>query len=257
MPICLRFYAELNDFLPRQRRDGPFLHDVPNGTAVKDVIEGLGVPHTEVDLVLVNGVSVPFSHRVAGGDRVSVYPVFEALEIATVTRVRPRPLRDPRFVLDVHLGRLARHLRLAGFDAEYRNDFADAELVERAVADRRILLTRDRGVLKHTAVTHGYAVRSTVPADQFREVLRRFDLFGRVAPFTRCLQCNFLLVETDATEVSSRIPPRVRARHTTFRMCQGCGRVYWAGTHHDRLSTFLRTALTEGPCDPAQISGSG
>ena len=145
----------------------------------------------------------------------------------------------------IHLGRLARHLRLAGFDAEYRKDFADAELVERAVADKRILLTRDLGVLKHSAVTHGYAVRSTVPADQFRDVLRRFDLFRRVAPFTRCLRCNVLLEEADVAEVSSRIPPRVRARHTTFRVCQGCGRVYWAGTHHDRLARFLREALTE------------
>jgi uncharacterized protein with PIN domain len=174
-----------------------------------------------------------------------VYPVFEAFDIATVTRVRPEPLRDPRFVLDVHLGRLARHLRLAGFDAEYRNDFTDAELVSRAAREKRILLTRDLGVLKHGAVTHGYAVRSTRPDDQLREVLARFDLIARVAPFTRCLRCNISLEEADAEVVRTRVPPHVRERHTTFSACGLCGRVYWTGTHHHRLTMILRNALVE------------
>lgn len=201
------------------------------------------MPHTEVDLVLINGTSVPFSHRVADGDRVSAYPVFEAFDIATVTRVRPQPLRDPRFVLDVHLGRLARYLRLAGFDAEYRNDFADRELVVRATDERRILLTRDLGLLKHRRVTHGYAVRSTNPPDQFREVMKRFDLIERVAPFTRCLRCNGPLDQADPRVVSSRVPRRVRERHTLFRACRACGRVYWAGSHHDRLRRVLQGML--------------
>jgi uncharacterized protein with PIN domain len=209
------------------------------------VIEGLGVPHTEVDLVLVNSTSVPFSHRVCDGDRVSVYPVFEAFEIANVTRVRPQPLRDPRFILDVHLGRLARHLRLAGFDAEYRNDFTDAELISRAAVEKRILLTRDVAALKHGGVTHGYAVRSTRPDEQLGEVLGRFHLDDRVAPFTRCLRCNVPLAEADADVVRDRVPPRVRERHATFSACRRCGRVYWAGTHHHRLMLVLRHALND------------
>ena len=245
MAISIRFYAELNDFLPASRRGMTFLKVLPNHAAVKDAIEGLGVPHTEVDLVLVNGTSVAFSHRLTDGDRVSVYPVFEALDIAGVTRVRAEPLRDPRFILDVHLGRLARYLRVAGFDAEYRNDFEDADLIARAADERRILLTRDHGVLKHGKVTHGYAVRSTNPRDQLREVLHRFDLGRRLAPFTRCLRCNTLLAEIHADAVSHRVPPRVREQHTSYRTCDRCSRVYWAGTHHDRLTTVLRGALDD------------
>jgi uncharacterized protein with PIN domain len=169
--------------------------------------------------------------------------MFEAFDIRTVTRIRVEPLRDPRFILDVHLGRLARYLRLAGFDAEYRNDLEDAELVARAANESRILLTRDLGVLKHGAVTHGYAVRATNPLAQLTEVVHRFDLAQRFSPFTRCLRCNSVLSDVQREAVSDRVPPRVHDRHTTFRLCEGCQRVYWAGTHHARLTAVLRSAL--------------
>ncbi len=158
----LRFYAELNDFLPAEDRHQPVERPVHGRPSIKDLIEAAGVPHTEVDLVLVNGESVDFAYPVRDGDRISVYPVFESMDIAAVTRVRPEPLRELRFVLDVHLGRLAAYLRLAWFDAFYRNDVDDAELA-RIAAGGRVLLTRDQGLLKRRAVQRGYWLRATRP----------------------------------------------------------------------------------------------
>lgn len=148
------------------------------------------MPHIEVDLVLVDGESVDFTRRLTGGERVAVYPVFERLDITPVTRLRARPLRWTRFVLDVHLGKLARYLRLLGFDTLYRTDYDDATIIRLSLDEQRIILTRDRGVLKHTAVTHGYWVRSTVPRQQLSEIMRVFDLVGDTRPFTRCMLCN-------------------------------------------------------------------
>ena len=184
--VQVRFYAELGDLLPPHRRGVEFAHSFSAGGAVKDLIEGLGVPHTEVDLVLVDGRSVDFGHPVGDGARVSVYPMFEALDISAVTRVRPQPLRDIRFAADVHLGRLAGFLRLGGFDTLYRRDWGDRELTEVARSERRVILTRDRGLLMRGQVTHGYLVRRTASRAQFAEVLERFDLRGSLRPFTRC-----------------------------------------------------------------------
>lgn len=185
-----RFYEELGDFLAPARRKRSFLHAFDGTPSVKDRIESLGVPHTEVDLILVDGEPVPFSHRLTGGERVAVYPMFERFELGEANRLRPAPLREPRFVLDVHLGRLASYLRLLGFDALYRNDYEDDELERISRAQHRILLSRDTGLLKRSAVTHGAFLHATDPRRQLREVLDRFQLDSRVAPFTRCARCN-------------------------------------------------------------------
>lgn len=235
----VRCYAELNDFLPPARRfvEFPVGFDVP--ASVKDLIEGVGVPHTEVDLVVLGGESVDFSRAVQDRDRVSVYPKFESIDVGAVTRVRPEPLREIRFVLDTHLGGLARYLRLVGFDASYVRNATDAVLAGVSRDEGRILLTRDRGLLKRRHVSHGYVPRAPRPRAQLIEVLRRFDLCGHLAPFTRCLECNALLREASSEEVMEYVPESVRRRHEGFRSCPGCGRVYWEGTHHRRLSRFV------------------
>ena len=214
-----RFYAELNDFLPRRRRHVGFEHAVAQRTAVKDAVESLGVPHTEIDLILANGDSVDFSYQIREGDRISVYPVFEAIDIAPLTRLRPEPLREVRFVLDAHLGRLARYLRLAGFDALYRGDSGDDEPALVAGREHRVLLTRDQGLLKRRSVSHGFWVRETDPRRQFVDLLRRFDLTRLVQPFTRCLECNEPLIDVSSEAVRHQLPPRVREQRTEFRVC--------------------------------------
>jgi uncharacterized protein with PIN domain len=242
-----RFYAELNDFLPRHRRQVPFVHCFNGRVSIKDMIESLGVPHTEVDLILVNGESVDFHYLVQDGDYISVYPVFESFDITPLLRVRPRPLRQPRFVLDVHLGRLTGYLRLLGFDTLYLPDGDDATLAAISREQRRTLLTRDRGLLKRRQVTHGYCVRTTNPREQVREVLRRFDLYRLVAPFTRCIRCNGLLEPVARHVVLDRLPPHVRDNHDEFRICATCGQVYWRGSHYDRLQALIACWLKDAP----------
>jgi uncharacterized protein with PIN domain len=237
-----RFYAELNDFLPSEMRMVAFEHRFIDFGPVKDMIESLGVPHTEIDLILANGHPVDFSHIVRDGDRISVYPVFEALDITPLVRLRPQPLRESRFVLDTHLGRLAGYLRMAGFDSLYRNDYGDEELARISRVERRILLTRDVGLLKRGAVTHGYYVRETAIRRQFAEVMRRFDLFSLARPFTRCLRCNTLLAPVAKAEVAGRIPPRAAELYDEFKHCPNCGRVYWKGGHYRRMREFLLAA---------------
>jgi hypothetical protein len=234
-----RFYAELNDLLSPERRAVSFEVPCDGRSTVKDTIESLGVPHTEVDLILVNGESVDFSCRVRAGDRVSVYPVFESIDITPVVRVRAEPLRETRFILDAHLGRLAAYLRMAGFDTLYRNDYGDADLARMSRDEHRILLTRDRGLLKRSEVTHGHLMRETNPRRQLVEVVERFDLVRSFAPFTRCLRCNTPLHPASKESIVDRLPERLIGLYDEFRLCDKCGRVYWKGSHYRRMSNLI------------------
>lgn len=234
--VTIRFYEELNAFLPLEKRKRPFEVDVPRGCTVKALIEDLGVPHTEVDLVLANGESVDFSYRPAQGERISVYPKFESWDIGPLSRVRPAPLREVRFALDVHLGRLARLLRMFGFDSFYKNAMDDEELVRVARVEKRIILTRDRGLLKRRSVTHGYLVRSLVPRDQVGEVVRRFDLSALVRLGIRCVECNVELERVAKDEVMARLPQAVAREYSDFATCPECGRVFWRGSHWRRMT---------------------
>jgi len=238
-----RFYEELNDFLPPGRRKVEFVHEWKGIVSVKDIVESLGVPHTEVDLILANGESVDFAYRPQDGDRISVYPMFESFDISPAQRLRPRPLREPRFVLDGHLGRLARYLRMLGFDTLWSNDADDEALVHISQQQARTLLTRDQGLLKRKAVTRGYWVRSTAPREQLREVLERFDLYRAATPFTRCMACNGLLRPATVEEVQERLPPRTILYYSEFWQCEGCAKVYWEGPHVRRMETLLQEVL--------------
>ncbi len=234
-----RFYAELNDHLQSELQFRVVEKHFFVPASVKDMVESLGVPHTEVDLILVNGESSGFSRLVQNGDRVAVYPVFESLDISPVLRLRPLPLRETRFVLDVHLGKLARYLRMLGFDTLYSNQAGDRELVETSADQNRILLTRDRDLLKHSAVTHGYWLRETDSRLQTAEVITRFDLVRSIRLFMRCMVCNHELRAVPKTEVQDRVPPRIWASPREFRECPDCRRVYWEGSHTDRMHRWI------------------
>jgi hypothetical protein len=238
-----RFYADLNDFLPPHRRGVAFEQEFLGGPAVKDLIEALGVPHPEVDLVLADGEAVGFGWNVEDGARVGVYPAFEDIDVAPLTLVRPPPLDAFRFVLDGHLGRLARYLRMAGFDTSWAPEARDEELARSSADARRVLVTRDRGLLKRREVRYGYWVRATDPEDQLAEVARRFRLSRSAAPFSRCLRCNAVLEPVAKEFVAERLPPRVRERHDAFTRCPSCDRLYWPGTHRERMEQLLKRAL--------------
>jgi hypothetical protein len=183
-----RFYAELNDYLPLERRMTAFEYRMVEAVPLQDTIASLGVPLREIDLILANGQSVDFSYVPRDGDRISIYPVFEALDIAPLVRVRPEPLREPRFILDARLGRLAVYLRAAGFDTLYRRDIGNEELARISRDERRILLTRDSELLERTDITHGYVVRDTTIRRQWDEVMRRFDLFRLARPIAHLME---------------------------------------------------------------------
>ena len=234
-----RFYEELNDFLPEERRKLAFRVEVDRARSVKDAIESVGVPHTEVDLILVDGRSVDFAHLLRGGERVAVYPMFEALDISPVVRLRPRALRDPRFVADGHLGKLARHLRMTGFDTLWTNHWNDDEIVKISAVQKRTILTRDKGMLRRREVERGYFVRATESEAQLGEVVRALQLEGMLAPFTRCRECNVPLEDVPREAVLTRLPEKVRDAYEHFKRCPGCERVYWEGSHFARMKGVL------------------
>jgi uncharacterized protein len=237
--VRVRLYGALNDFLPSQRRGAEFVHTFTGTPSVKDLLESLGPPHPEVDVILVDGEAVDFSHRVEDGSRVVAYPPFHSLDVTPVTRVGLPLPREPRFALDVGLGRLAGFLRMLGFDTLWRNDFADDELARLSRDEERIVCTRDLGLLKRAEVRHGYYPRSPDPAHQLVEVVRRYQLTARMRPFTRCLACNASLAAAGRDEVLDRIPEGVAATHSRFQQCPECRRVFWPGTHHQRMQALV------------------
>ncbi|MCK4517035.1 MAG: DUF5615 family PIN-like protein, partial [Spirochaetaceae bacterium] len=216
--------------------------------AVKDTIESCGVPHTEIDLILVDGESVGFDHHLTGGERVAVYPVFEGLDISPVTRLRERPLRRPRFLVDANLGRLARLLRLLGFDSRYDQRMDDDEIARIAAEEGLTVLTRDRGLLMRRIVTRGYFVRSQAPRIQASEVMRRFDLCEQVRTFTRCVDCNGLIRPVPKAEIQDRLPQKTRQFYDTFYQCSGCSKLFWRGAQWKNLLDLvdeIRSAAAE------------
>ena len=240
--VRFRFYAELNDFLPEASRQREFRYSFVGTPSVKDAIEAIGIPHTEVDVILVDGKSVDFSHLLKGGERVAVYPVFERYDVSPLTRLRPAPLRTPRFVADVHLGSLARNLRLLGFDTTWERDLADEAIVDIAAAEHRIILTRDKGILKNGRVTHGYWLRATDTSIQLEEVIRALDLARSIRPYTRCMECNGELEPIERSAAARSVPLQVFLVYREFKRCGRCRRVYWKGSHFERLDTVVERA---------------
>ncbi len=233
--IHVRFYEELNDFLVLSRRRKMLEYTLFCSPSVKDIIESFGVPHSEVDLILADGQSVSFDYKPVAGQHISVYPVFESLDITNVTHLRPVPLRRIKLILDVHLGKLARYLRMLGFDSVYRNDYNDHEIIATAKKDKRIILTRDIALLKNNDVTHGLWIRSQKPAEQVSEVIRRLDLYNLIKPFNRCMECNGKIVKIDKQKILDCLKPGTIAHFKSFYQCRHCGKVYWNGSHYESM----------------------
>ncbi|MDJ0618707.1 MAG: Mut7-C RNAse domain-containing protein [Calothrix sp. MO_192.B10] len=239
------FYAELNHFLPKHKKQSPINHNFTERASIKDTIEALGVPHPEVDCIQVNGEFVDFGYIVRDGDKIDVYPVSMIAEIQPTVCLRSPLPQILRFVLDVHLGKLATSLRLLGFDTLYRNDYPDALLAEISSSQGRILLTRDKGLLMRSLVTYGYYVRETNPEKQILEVMRRFNLSEFVSPFQRCLRCNGLLAPVSKQLVIEQLPESVKQQRQEFYRCQDCTQVYWQGSHYQKLQQFIAQLLRE------------
>ncbi len=243
--IIIRFYEELNDFLPKEKRKVRFEQNFFGRESVKDLIEAIGVPHSEVDMILVNGKSVDFGYILEDKDDVSVYPMFESFDIKDEQRLRPESLREPKFILDVHLGKLSKYMRMLGFDTYYKNDLDDKKIVDISLEERRTILTRDVGLLKRGRVTHGYFVRNTDTEQQVEEVVNRFHLENEIEEFTRCIECNSKLNPIKKDKVNDQLPPKVRKNYNEFFVCLNCSKIYWKGSHVDDMlqivNKFKRT----------------
>jgi len=235
-----RFYEELNDFLPNDKKKVAFVRSFSGNPSIKDVVEAIGVPHVEVDLILVNGTSVDFTYILRDNDLVSVYPVFETIGIDSVTHLRAKPLRVSTFILDVHLGKLAKYLRMLGFDALYRNDNDDPEIIRISLSEHRIILTRDIGLLKVKTVTHAYFVRSQHPKGQLAEVMKYFDLYQAIDPFNRCIKCNGQLEPVEKGKIIHRLEPLTIKYFKEFYRCTDCQSIFWEGSHYEHMQRFIQ-----------------
>lgn len=222
-----RFHGDLGRFLKREHRERSFVHACARAATLKNAIESLGVPHTEAGRVSVNGAPATLQRAVRDGDDIAVHPV----ETETGT--------DSIFLADAHLGGLARFLRMLGCDTLHQNDYADADIRRIAEAERRIVLSRDKELLKCREIERGCYVRALKAEAQLREVVQRYALAARARPFTLCLRCNLPLEAIDRAAVAALVPPKVLERQAQFTRCRGCGRIYWPGSHYARMRAAL------------------
>ena len=250
-----RFFAELNDFLPQHHRQQPCLYDIPGRPSVKDAIEAQGVPHTEVALVRLNGDVCQFGALIDDGDHFDVYPPFTGINPDSLTNPYAcNPPEPIRFIADIHLGKLAASLRMLGFDTTYGVE-ADEDLAAQSSDEKRILLTRDLGLLKRSQVQYGYYPRATDPKKQVVEVLNRYRLLDAIRPFQRCSRCNGTIQAVPKASIQSLVPKGVYTAQNDFHQCQRCQQVYWKGSHYDRLENWISNLVEaieaiEAPSDP-------
>ena len=241
----LLFYGNLRDFLARAP-DNPTRVDYafPNNPSIKDAIEATGPPHTEVAAIFVNGKSVGFNYLLQNRDEVHVYGHEQHLARGGEIALPNLPAQKPRFILDVHLGDLARYLRLLGFDTFYQaKDPGDKAIADIAQHSQRVVLTRDIGLLKRSAIHYGYWIRNTFPKKQLREVMDRYNLQAWCQPFTRCMHCNGLIQPVEKSSILHLLKDGIRRDYDAFWQCAECKNIYWKGSHYDRLEDFVRTLL--------------
>ena len=237
--IMITFIGILIDFFPIRDKNQPISYYFSQPNSIKDVVESLGVPHTEVDIIIVNGRSVDFSCRVSDGDVFCIYPFDTRPTIPEIIHLIPSLQAIPKFVLDSHLGKLATYLRMLGFDTIYRNDYSDQTLAEISNLEERILLSRDVGLMKRKAVRHGYYIRNIIPREQLIEVIHRYKLVSNISPFTRCIHCNGNLKPVHKSIVEDQLHEKTRKYYDEFKICDGCSKIYWKGSHYDHMQKFI------------------
>lgn len=233
--VSFRFYSSLKDFLPAGKGNTDILYPFGQAPSVKDAIEAIGVPHPEVHTILVNTTTVTFDYQLKNGDKVDVYPLSQQTD--KTDDIFPS---EKKFVLDVHLGKLAKALRMLGFDALYENDYDDRTIASTAESEQRIVLTRDVGLLKQKAIKFGYWIRSQHLEEQLKEVIKYFRLKDGFEPLSRCLVCNSTIVSIDKEKVEDLLPPKTKLYFQDFFQCPDCRRVYWKGSHYERMTEFVK-----------------
>ena len=239
----LRFYEELNDFLPRHRQKTDFEVEIKGKRSIKDMIEALGLPHKEIDLILVNEKSVDFTYILQDGDRISVYPVFESLNIEDVTRLRKLPLRKTKFIADINLGHIVKYMRILGFDVCFDPLLSHLHIIQISSKENRIVLTKSKNLLKFKDITHGIFIRPGTTEEQVRGIIDFLDIKDNVKPFSRCLRCNSLLKHISKESIDDRIPPKTKVFCDEYSYCKSCDKIYRKGTHFTKMKRVIDRIL--------------
>jgi hypothetical protein len=238
--MIINFWGNLKELLrPPFRGLNRVEYDLTRQASVKDIIEALGVPHSEVGRLIVAGREISFAAPGADDDTLDVYPLSPPVDVSVPTLLRPEPLPGVTFAVDMNVGKLATLLRMAGFDTFYRNDIADPELVAVAVREKRILLSKDMDLLKRKEVVFGYLVREIHPEQQLAEIVDLFGIKEQFKPLSRCLRCNGLLQPVGKERIIEQLEPLTKKYYDSFRRCLGCGKIYWAGSHRDKMLLVL------------------
>ena len=251
--INIVFFAELNDLLPAHQRNTSFSYEIKKTRSVKDLVESIGVPHTEVDLIFIDDEPVDPGYLIEGGEQIRVYPVPSNLAGRSLVHRQPKALPAPRFLLDVHLGRLVTYLRMLGFDTLYQNNYDDPTLANISANEHRTLLTCDRKLLMRKQVIHGYLVRSRKPRQQILEVLARFNLFDHRTDIARCLRCNGRILSVSKQAIQAQLLPLTKKYYDKFYQCDSCKKIYWEGSHYSKIQILIERIKTAAnqPMDPA------
>jgi len=228
------------------------LHHFERRASIKDVIESLGVPHPIIARLTVNGTEVGFAYILRDQDLVEATPLTPPVNPLIPSFLRPEALDRLAFVVDVNAGKLALYLRTLGFDTLYENDCRNGRLAAIAYAQKRILLTRDTALLKRKIVMHGYLLRSQDPFRQLIEVVRLYGLSSRIKPLSRCIPCNGMLVQVSKETILERLEPLTRKYYDSFHMCEQCKRIYWPGSHQEKMTAFIQEVLTAARQEDSQ-----
>ncbi len=245
--LFVRCYAELNEFLPSGHRYNEFPLIFSEPFNVKGLLDKLNISFDRVELILVNGKSVSAETPLSEGDRISLYPVFESFDIRLLLHLHSAPLRNIKFIADVHLGKLARYLRLFGFDTAYNSSFSFNSILSIAKIEERCILSKSIAYKENPFVTKYFHIQSSVPEEQLVETFSRFDLWHSSQPFTRCLRCNTPLVKCSLDTVQqNKIPPRILTMYNEYMYCSSCQQYYWKGSHFKRMEGFIEEVLRLG-----------
>lgn len=221
--------GSLQDFLNGTQAGNPITLTFELQPSLKDLVESQGIPHTAVFKWEINGKEQSPNYNLRDGDAITLYP------IEATSDPEPRFIKPRVFIADVHLGKLAKALRLLGFDSLLAKGWADTAIIRRSNEEQRMILTRDIELLKNGNTRFGYWVRSTDPDEQVKELFKRFDLSDGITPFSRCMKCNGELQQVELGQVTDRVPPKVKEWHTDYWLCNSCGQVYWQGSHYQKL----------------------
>jgi uncharacterized protein with PIN domain len=241
--VFFRFYEELNGYLPEGKGKVWFEYVFSGAVSIQEVFQAMEIPTDEVDLILVNQESRGLDYTLHDGDRISVYPVFELFDLSGISQVREKPLRNPRFICDVHLGRLCKYLRMLGWDTLYSNQYSPDEIIAIARQEKRIILSRSYQLTRHKEVTHSYWIWSPDPLVQIKDLIRKMDLSNLTNPLTRCLNCNHKIVPIEKQKILNRLQAGTAQYFKEFFICPACDQIYWEGSHYENMFDFIHHSI--------------